>query len=68
MLAVVPRDAVILAERSRLLADAIVFVLCIPLAYVLDDNAPWLLLLLAVSGRAAPLLARRSGGGDTAAA
>jgi uncharacterized membrane protein len=60
VLAVVPRDAVIRAERSRLLADGVVFVLCVPLAYVLDDNAPWLLLLLAVSGRTAPLLARRA--------
>jgi uncharacterized membrane protein len=60
VLAAVPRDEVVLAERSRLLADAVVFVLCIPLAYALDDNAAWLLLLLAVSGRVAPILARRA--------
>jgi uncharacterized membrane protein len=44
-------------ELTGLLADMAVFVLCIPGAYVLGDNGPWLLLLLIVSGR----LARRPG-------
>jgi uncharacterized membrane protein len=38
-------------ERERLWGDIVVFVLCIAGAYVLGDNAPWLLLLLTVSGR-----------------
>ena len=48
-----PRD-----ERARLWADIAVLVVCIPGAYLLGDNGPWLLLLLAVSGRAPKLLRR----------
>lgn len=60
MLAVPVTDGVI-RERARLLADGLVFVICLPAAYALDSNAPFLLFLLAVSGRAAPFLARRMG-------
>jgi uncharacterized membrane protein len=42
-----PRD-----ERTVLWADIAVLLVCIPGAYVLGDNGPWLLLLLVVSGRA----------------
>lgn len=59
LLSAVPTDDVIVGERARLLTDGAVFVLIIPLAYALEDNAPWLLLLLAVSGRIAPHVARR---------
>jgi uncharacterized membrane protein len=38
-------------EPLRLIGDVVVFALCIPLAYVLEDNAPFLLFLLVVSGR-----------------
>jgi uncharacterized membrane protein len=43
-------DPVADSERARLLADALVFVVCIPAAYALSDNGPWLLLLLIASG------------------
>lgn len=59
VMAAVPRTPVIDGERARLLADGAVFALCIPAAYALEGNAPFLLLLLAVSGRAAPYLGRR---------
>jgi uncharacterized membrane protein len=39
-------------ERAVLWADIAVLLVCIPGAYVLGDNGPWLLLLLVVSGRA----------------
>jgi TMEM175 potassium channel family protein len=38
-------------QRERLWANIIVLLLCIPGAYVLEGNGPWLLLLLIVSGR-----------------
>jgi uncharacterized membrane protein len=38
-------------ETERLVADMVVFALCIPGAYLLEGDGPWLLLLLAVSGR-----------------
>jgi uncharacterized membrane protein len=38
-------------ERERLWGDIVVFLVCIAGAYVLGDNAPYLLLLLIVSGR-----------------
>jgi uncharacterized membrane protein len=40
-------------ERPAVLADIAVFVLCIPGAYILRENGPFLLLLLIVSGRLA---------------
>jgi uncharacterized membrane protein len=58
VLAAVPRTPIVIAERARLLADGVVFALCIPAAYALEGNAPFLLLLLAVSGRVAPYLGR----------
>jgi uncharacterized membrane protein len=39
------------AERMRLRADIVVFAICVPGAYLLDGQAPWLLLLLVVSGQ-----------------
>jgi len=39
-------------ERTVLWADIAVLVICIPGAYLLGGNGPWLLLLLVVSGRA----------------
>ena len=47
-------------ERTRLLADVVVLVICIPGAYLLRDNGPWLLLLLAVSGRISSEPGKRS--------
>ena len=44
-----------LAERERLWANIAVLALCIPGAFVLKHNGPWLLLLLTVSGRVARL-------------
>ena len=38
-------------ERERLWANIIVLLLCIPGAFVLQGNGPWLLLLLMVAGR-----------------
>jgi uncharacterized membrane protein len=61
VMAAVPVTDGVIRERARLLADAIVFVVCLPAAYVVGSNAPFLLLLLAVSGRSAPYLARRMG-------
>jgi uncharacterized membrane protein len=46
-------------ERVGLWADIVVLLVCIPGAYLLGDNGPFLLLLLGVSGRVAPLVARR---------
>jgi uncharacterized membrane protein len=59
VLQAVPETPTVADERVRLLADAVVFAVCIPAAYAVGDSAPFLLLLLAVSGRVAPLLARR---------
>jgi uncharacterized membrane protein len=38
-------------QRERLWANIIVLLVCIPGAYVLRNNGPWLLLLLIVAGR-----------------
>ena len=46
-----PLDAAGIEERERLWADIIVLLLCIPGAFVLHDDGPWLLLFLMVSGR-----------------
>lgn len=46
-----PLDAAGIEERERLLADILVLLLCIPGAFVLKGDGPWLLLLLMVSGR-----------------
>jgi uncharacterized membrane protein len=46
-----PLDAAGIEERERLWADIIVLLLCIPGAFVLQGDGPWLLLLLMVSGR-----------------
>jgi uncharacterized membrane protein len=46
-----PLDAAGIEERERLWADIIVLLLCIPGAFVLQDDGPWLLLFLMVSGR-----------------
>jgi uncharacterized membrane protein len=45
-------------ERERVWANIAVLLLCVPGAYVLQDNGPWLLLLLIVSARL-PRLRRR---------
>jgi uncharacterized membrane protein len=47
-----PPDAADIEQRERLWANILVLLLCIPGAFVLQDNGPWLLLLLIVSGRA----------------
>jgi uncharacterized membrane protein len=46
-----PRDAAETEARERLWANIIVLLVCIPGAYLLAGNGPWLLLLLIVSGR-----------------
>jgi hypothetical protein len=46
-----PLDAAGIEERERPWADVIVLLLCIPGAFVLRDDGPWLLLFLMVSGR-----------------
>jgi uncharacterized membrane protein len=38
-------------QRERLWANILVLLLCIPGAFVLQDQGPWLLLLLIISGR-----------------
>jgi uncharacterized membrane protein len=48
-----PLDADGIEQRERLWADILVLLICIPGAYVLQDDGPWLLLLLIVSGRVA---------------
>ena len=47
-----PPDATAIEQRERLWANIAVLVVCIPGAFVLGQNGPWLLLLLIVSGRA----------------
>jgi uncharacterized membrane protein len=44
-------DAAAIEERERAWANILVLLLCIPGAFVLEGNGPWLLLLLIVSGR-----------------
>jgi uncharacterized membrane protein len=46
-----PLDAAGIEEREGLWANVIVLLLCIPGAFVLQGNGPWLLLLLMVGGR-----------------
>ena len=46
-----PRDAAEIEQRERVWANILVLLLCIPGAFVLQSNGPWLLLLLIVSGR-----------------
>jgi TMEM175 potassium channel family protein len=45
-------EAADVEQRERLWADILVLLLCIPGAFILHGNGPWLLLLLIVSGRA----------------
>jgi uncharacterized membrane protein len=56
-------DAMDPTERLRMWADLAVFLLCIVGAYVLRGNAPLLLLLLLLSGRAPSLLHRGAAAG-----
>ena len=57
-----PLDAAATEKRERLWANIAVLLLCIPGAFVLAGNGPWLLLLLIVSGRVPRLRrARRKG-------
>ena len=61
-----PLDVADTEQRQRIWANILVLLLCIPGAFLLQGNAPWLLLLLMISGRApripagAPSVARRA--------
>ena len=46
-----PRAAADIEQRERVWANILVLLLCIPGAFVLEGNGPWLLLLLIVAGR-----------------
>jgi uncharacterized membrane protein len=46
-----PWDAAEIEQRERVWANILVLLVCIPGAFVLQSNGPWLLLLLIVSGR-----------------
>jgi uncharacterized membrane protein len=46
-----PLNAADIEQRERLWANVLVLLLCIPGAFVLKGNGPWLLLLLIVAGR-----------------
>jgi uncharacterized membrane protein len=46
-----PRDAADIEQWERAWANILVLLVCIPGAFVLQSNGPWLLLLLTVSGR-----------------
>ena len=46
-----PSKAADIEQRERVWANIFVLVLCIPGAFILNGNGPWLLLLLIVSGR-----------------
>jgi uncharacterized membrane protein len=46
-----PLDAADIEQRERLWANILVLLLCIPGAFALQGNGPWLLLLLTISGR-----------------
>jgi uncharacterized membrane protein len=59
-----PLDAADREQRERVWANILVLLLCIPGAFVLEANAPWLLLLLIVSGRAPRFRRRRAGSGE----
>jgi uncharacterized membrane protein len=54
-----PLDAAGIEQRERLWANIIVLLLCIPGAYVLQGDGPWLLLLLMVAGRVPRIRRRR---------
>jgi uncharacterized membrane protein len=57
-----PLDAADIEQRERLWANILVLLLCIPGAFVLQGDGPWLLLLLILSGRAPRIRrARREG-------
>lgn len=57
-----PVDAADIEQRERVWANIFVLVLCIPGAFILNGNGPWLLLLLIVSGRVPAIRrARREG-------
>jgi hypothetical protein len=45
------RDAADIEQRERVWANILVLLVCIPGAFVVQGNGPWLLLLLIVSGR-----------------
>jgi uncharacterized membrane protein len=47
-----PLEAADIEQRERLWANILVLLLCIPGAFVLQANGPWLLLLLIIAGRA----------------
>jgi uncharacterized membrane protein len=47
-----PLSTADIEQRERLWANIIVLLVCIPGAYVLQNNGPWLLVLLIVAGRA----------------
>jgi uncharacterized membrane protein len=55
-------EAADIEQRDRVWANIFVLLLCIPGAFVLKDNGPWLLLLLIVSARAPGLLRARGEG------
>jgi uncharacterized membrane protein len=55
-----PPTAEDVEQRERLWANIFVLLLCIPGAYVLQGNGPWLLLLLIVSGRVPRIRRTRS--------
>ena len=46
-----PRDAADIEQRERVRGNILVLLVCIPGAFVLQSNGPWLLLLLILSGR-----------------
>jgi uncharacterized membrane protein len=46
-----PRDAADIEQRERAWANILVLLVCIPGAFVLQSNGPWLLLLLIAAGR-----------------
>ena len=57
-----PGAAADIEQRERLWANIFVLVLCIPGAFALNGNGPWLLLLLIVAGRV-PAIRRARGEG-----
>jgi uncharacterized membrane protein len=57
-----PSESADIEQRERVWANILVLLLCIPGAFVLKGNGPWLLLLLIVSGRVPKIRrARREG-------
>jgi uncharacterized membrane protein len=59
-----PLTAAEIEQRERLWANILVLLLCIPGAFVLQGNGPWLLLLLIVSGRVPGVRRARRGAGQ----